>query len=163
MKRFLVLFLISVLSVSALFCGCTYDKDGDKGYKPADEYVLPTDREEKGSVPYVVAKIIAQGQVVRDYNQLQHESIGAIEAYSIRTNGIDVQFYRFAEDSERLAKIKELGAYPIIDEEGTVLSTLPCVVNQNVVMMIPTNTNAHAMDVTEMNERLIERFKKVSW
>ncbi len=161
MKQWFALLSVIVLLSGCMLGGCAYDKDGDAGYVPRDEYVLPTDREEKGSVPYVVAKLIAAGQVVRDYNELQSEAIGAIEAYSIRTNGINVEFYRFDEDSQMLAKIKELGAYPVMNEEGEVLSTLPAVINKNVVMMIPSNKNAAAMDITEMNERLIKRFKNI--
>lgn len=160
MKKIILwtLLLMALLS----FCGCEYDKDGDAGYRPQDEYVLPTiGTAEKGTVPYVVAKLIAAGQVVRDYNELTADAIGAEEAYSIRTNGVDVEIYRFKEDSALFQKIKQLGAYPILDEEGNVLSSNPAYINGNFVMMIPTDTNDYDKDVSDLHEKLIARFSSL--
>lgn len=162
MKRFLIVGLILLMVCSMGMSGCEYDKDGDAGYVPQDDYVLPTSgNAEKGTVAYVVAKLIEAGQVVRDYNELTAAPIGAEEAYCIRTNGVNVEIYRFREDSVLFQKIKQLGAYPIMDEEGNVLSTNRAVIKENFVMMIPTNTNANAEDVTELNDRLVKRFEEL--
>ncbi len=158
MKKLMILLLAALLLCS----GCQYTKDGDADYKPQDEYVLPaSDAHEKGSVPYVVGKIVEMGQVVRDYNELLSEPIGALEAYSIRTNGVTVEFYRFEEDAPLFKKTKELGAYPILDEEGNVLSTRRAAVNGNVVMMIPADQNKLAEDITALNDKLTERFLSI--
>ena len=160
MKRFLAIFAVLVCVVT--LCACEYDKDGDKGYEPRGEYVLPTsDRAEQGSVPYAVAKLIEGGQVVRDYYEMTVDAIGAEEGYCIRTNGINVEMYRFKEDNEFFKKIKELGAYPIMDQEGNVLATNRAVINGNLVMMIPTNTNATLMDITAQNDKLAKRFEEL--
>lgn len=162
MKRFLTFFCLALLILSMGLCGCEYDKDGDAGYVPQDEYVLPTSgNSQKGTVPYVVAKLIEAGQVVRDYNQLTPDAIGAEEAYSIRTNGITMELYRFADDNPLFLKIKELGAYPILDDQGEVLATNRAVINGNVVLMIPTNINVSAQDVSEMNDKLVKRFMDI--
>lgn len=159
MKRWMILFIAVLLICS----GCQYTKDGDAGYQPKDEYVLPAwDAEEKGSVPYVVGKLVAMGQVIRDYNQLIADSIGAIEAYSIRTNGVNVEFYRFEEGHKLLEKTKELGAYPILDEEGNVLVKRRAAVNGNVVMMIPSDENKNLEDITALNDKLTDRFLSIS-
>ncbi|MBQ6947342.1 MAG: hypothetical protein IJN42_04765 [Clostridia bacterium] len=162
MKRKLILFCAIALILSMGLCGCEYDKDGDGGYVPRDEYVLPTSgNAEKGTVPYVVAKLIEAGQVVRDYNQLPSAAIQAEEAYCIRTNGVNVEIYRFAEDSPMFVKIKELNAYPIMNQEGELLGTNRAIIRDQFVMMIPTNTNSNAMDVTELNEKLVKRFLEI--
>ncbi len=162
MKRLFVWICLICLVCSGALVGCEYDKDGDAGYVPRDEYVLPTTgTAEVGTVPYAVAKLIEKGQVVRDYNQLKAAPIGAEEAYSIRTNGLNVELYRFAEDSKLFLKIKELGVYPIMDEEGNVLATRRAAVNGNIVLMIPADTNERAESVTEMNDRLVERFESL--
>lgn len=154
--------LIILLAVLLLFSGCEYTGDGDAGYTPQDEYVLPLLAEqEKGSVPYVVAKLVAMGQVVRDYNELKADGIGAMEAYSIRTNGITVELYRFEKGHKLLEKTKELGAYPILDEKGEVLSTKRAAVNGNVVMMLPADKNKNLEDITAMNDKLIKRFLSI--
>ncbi len=158
MKKLIIWLMIILVALTCLW-GCEYDKDGDAGYQPQDEYVLPTTgTAEKGTVPYVVAKLIAAGQVVRDYNELVVTGIGAKEAYSIRTNGVDVEIYRFDEDSALFQKIKELGAYPLLDEQGNVLSSNPAYINGNFVMMIPTDTNDYDKDVSQLHEKLVQRF-----
>ncbi|MBR5782768.1 MAG: hypothetical protein IKY33_00915 [Clostridia bacterium] len=158
MKKIIALLLIALV----LLGGCTYTKDGDADYVPRDEYVLPTsDTQEKGSVPYVIGKLVEMGQVVRDYNEMLAEAIGAIEAYSIRTNGITVEFYRFAEDNVLLQKTIELGAYPILNENGEVLVTRRAAVNGNIVMMMPADENKHAEDISALNDKLEERFKSI--
>lgn len=160
MKKLMIVLMLAAVMLS----GCEYTKDGDAGYTPQDEYVLPTsDSEEAGSVPYVIAKMIESGQVVRDYNELIADAVGAEEAYSIRTNGITVELYRFAEDSERLALIKDLNAYPILDPEGNVVTTYGCAINGNIVMMLPSDQNAKLEDITEINNKLIERFESIEW
>lgn len=160
MKKLMIVLMLAALMLS----GCEYTKDGDAGYTPQDAYVLPTsDTEEAGSVPYVIAKIIESGQVVRDYNELWAEPVGAVEAYSIRTNGITVEIYRFAENSERLKLIQSLDAYPLLDEEGNVVETYRCAINGNVVMMLPADKNAMQEDITELNDKLIKRFESVEW
>ena len=160
MKKLMIVLMLAAVMLS----GCEYTKDGDAGYTPQDEYVLPTsDSDEAGSVPYVIAKMIEAGQVVRDYNELIAEAVGAEEAYSIRTNGITVELYRFAQDSERLALIKELNAYPLLDEKGEVVMTYRCAINGNIVMMLPSDQNAGLDDITELNDKLIKRFESVEW
>ncbi len=159
MKKWLILLVLVLLICN----GCQYTKDGDAGYEPKDEYVLPaSDAEEKGSVPYVVGKLVEMGQVVRDYNELIADSIGAIEAYSIRTNGVTVEFYRFEKGHKLLEKTKELGAYPILDEEGNVLVKRRAAVNGNIVMMIPSDQNKNLDDITALNDKLTDRFLSIT-
>ena len=158
MKRLCIILLAALL----IFSGCQYTKDGDADYKPQGEYVLPaSDAQEKGSVPYVVGKLVEMGQVVRDYNELQASAIGAKEAYSIRTNGVTVEFYRFEEGNALLEKTKELGAYPILDEGGNVLATRRAAVNGDIVMMIPADQNKNLQDVTALNDKLEKRFLSI--
>ena len=158
MKKLMILLLVALLLCS----GCQYTKDGDADYKPKDEYVLPaSDAEEKGSVPYVVGKLVEMGQVVRDYNALNGIPVGAVEAYSIRTNGVTVELYRFEQGAVLLEKTIELGAYPIMDEQGNVLSTRRAAVNGNVVMMIPAEQNKLLQDITALNDKLTKRFLSI--
>lgn len=160
MKRFLAALLAAFMLLS--MCACEYTKDGDKGYVPYDEYTLPNRATaEQGSVPFVVAELIAKGQVVRDYNKLVTATNGAEEGYSIRTNGINVEIYRFAADSEFLKEIVKLGSYPIKDDSGKVLATRRAVVNGNIVMMIPSEQNSLGEDISELNQKLVERFEKI--
>ena len=152
-----------MLMAMLLCSGCKYTKDGDADYKPQDEYVLPTSGDhEKGSVPYVVGKLVEMGQVVRDYNELQADPIGAVEAYSIRTNGVTVEFYRFEQGAALFEKIKELGAYPIMDDQGNVLATRRAVINGNIVMMIPAEQNKNLEDISALNNKLVDRFLSLS-
>ena len=158
LKRFCIVLLVALLLCS----GCQYTKDGDADYKPQGEYVLPaSDAQEFGSVPYVVGKLVEMGQVVRDYNELQAASIGAKEAYSIRTNGVTVELYRFEKGAQLLEKTKELGAYPILDEEGNVLATRRAVVNGEIVMMIPAEQNKKLEDISALNDKLEKRFLSI--
>ncbi len=159
MKKWMILLVVVLLICS----GCQYTKDGDADYEPKDEYVLPAwDAEEKGSVPYVVGKLVEKGQVIRDYNKLIADSIGAIEAYSIRTNGVTVEFYRFENGHKLLEKTKQLGAYPILDENGNVLAKRRAAVNGDIVMMIPSDQNKNAEDITALNDKLTERFLSIT-
>ena len=158
MKRFTIILLAALL----LCCGCEYTKDGDADYKPQEEYVLPaSDAQEKGSVPYVVGKIVEKGQVVRDYNRLQVVSDDMLEAYSIRTNGVTVEFYRFEKGAALLEKTKELGAYPILNDDGEVLATRRAAVNGEIVMMIPADQNKNLEDISALNDKLTERFLSI--
>ena len=154
----MAILLLSVMLLSS----CTYTKDGDADYVPRDAYVLPTsDTEEKGSVDYVVARLVEMGQVVRDYNELKAEGIGAKEACSIRTNGVTVEFYRFDKDHVLYQKTLELGAYPVLDEQGQVLNTFRASVNGDIIMMIPADVNKHQEDITALNDKLTERFQSI--
>ncbi len=159
MKKWMILLMVVLLICS----GCQYTKDGDADYKPKDEYVLPApDAEEKGSVPYVVGKLVALGQVIRDYNELNADGIGALEAYSIRTNGVTVEFYRFEKGHKLLEKTKELGAYPILDEKGNVLIQRRAAVNGDIIMMIPADENKKGEDITALNDKLTKRFLSIT-
>ena len=144
-----------------VLCACEYTRDGDSDYKPSD-YTLPSvSTAEKDSVPYAAAKLIAAGQVVRDYYEVTADIDGIEQAYTIRTNGLNVQIYKLREDSELLAQMREMGAYPLKDEDGNVLSTRRAGINGHFVLMIPSDTNAKGEDVTELNDRLVKRFEEL--
>lgn len=160
MKRWAaaILILLFLLTGSA----CKYTKDGDEGYAPIGETAFPTRADsEKGTVPYIVAELIAKGQVIRDYIKLQTDYNGAIEGYRIRTCGIDVDIYRFDTESAFYREIVSLGAYPLKDEDGNLLSTVKAVVREGFVMLIPLNENGAGMDVTDLTEKLTDRFEHI--
>lgn len=157
MKK-VIAFALILLTVFSL-CACEYTKDGDEGYVPQSEYTLPTkSTAEKDSVPYAVASLIAKGQVVRDYYELQAAPIGAEQSFAIRTNGITVEIYKFSDDSPLLAEIKKTGVYPLKNDEGTVVATRKAAINSHFVLMIPADTNAKGENITELNQKLIDRF-----
>lgn len=157
MKK-VIAFCLILLTVFSL-CACEYNGDDDEDYVPYKDYTLPTKgTAEADSVDYVVAMLIAKGQVVRDYHELQPEGIGAEQAYAIRTNGVNMEIYKFPDDSALLAEIKSSGVYPLKNDEGETVKTCKAAVNSHFVLMIPVDTNAKNKDITDLNQKLIDRF-----
>ena len=154
MKKIILFILCAMLALG----GCAYTRDGDKDYMPRHSEALPTvNTAEAGSVEWVAAKLIAKGQMVREVYALK--TIADMEqACTVRTNGMDVQIYKFPEDSALLAEIRESGAYPIKDDEGNVLATRRAAVNGVFVLMIPSDLSGNAEDMSALNDKLVDRF-----
>ncbi len=153
MKKVLAIFLCAAL----LLAGCAYDKDHDGGYKPRGGDLPTTATAEKDSAAFVAAALIEAGQVARDVYELR--PVGdALEAVYLRTNGVGVEIYKYAEDSETLAYVRKNGKYPLRDDAGTLLAEKRAATNGHFVLMIPKDENSKGEDITKLNDRLEQRF-----
>lgn len=157
MKKTIALLLCILLCLG----GCAYTKDGDEEYVIKGEALPSLGTADKDSVAYVTAKLIAAGQMVRDYYETKGTVEGMEASCTVRTNGVSCEIYKMDKSSALYTQICKTGSYPLMDDEGNVLVSRRAAVNGAFVLMIPSEQNVKGEDVTALNDKLIRRFEEL--
>lgn len=162
MKRFILLLMMMVLSLSLLTACKSGADDGDENYvPPMGEFTLPTtDTAAENTVDYVVATL-SEKFTIRDFYQMRYELIGAKDGAAIRVNGVTMEIYQFDKENEFFKEIATLGAYLIKNDEGKVLKTTEAYVNGSFVLVVSRNTNDANEDITEKNQKVVKVFQQM--
>lgn len=143
---------------------------GEKGVnileQPNDyvgEFYIPSSKKvEEGSALSVLTNINEELFKINSAAKTMSDDPSVLESYRIDCYGVNIELFKYTDDSQRLAEVRESGKFIVRSADGTVLKEFNAVANGHYVIMFLGSTDATGEDLSEQNQKVIDQFKSLT-
>lgn len=170
MKNKLIISIIAVITAVILITCCSCNSKKNKTginilEQPEDytgEFDVPSSKKvEEGSALSVISNINEEVFEIQSATKTKSDDPTVIECYRINCYGVNIELFKYTDESQRLKEVRESGKFIVRSSDGTVLKEFDAVANGNYVLMFSSSTDTQGNDLKEKNQQIIDQFEKL--
>ncbi len=128
------------------------------------EFYVPSSKKvEEGSALSVLSNINEEVFKIDSAIKTRADDPTVIESYRINCYGVNIELFKYTDESQRLKEVRESGKFIIRGSDGTtILKEFEAVANGNYVLMFSSSKDAQGNDLKEKNQQIIDQFEKLT-